>query len=185
MFCCVITPFVLKQVLVRFSYDSPTIYVLFLLFALTVYPWTLVRKVAVINAEVTVNHGIFTFKKRLPAHGFVRISREGWEWHSFGLAYVDEEKGTFDLLITRAGDWTGRLLDDYLNNSPNKPTYFYVRRRGVGFSYTLYAYKRVLVVATGGGTFPLSFLFFSVSFIAIVFFLFFAHPLFKKKASHL
>jgi len=139
------------QLAIQHTLLSPTPIIMFVLLILLVYPWTWVRRYKVAQAEVAANHLILTFRRRLPAHGFVRVSRDGNEWHSFAIAYVSRYNGTFDLLITRAGDWTGRLIDDFANNAPK---HLYFRRRGIGFSYTLYCYDSVLFVCTGGGIAP-------------------------------
>lgn len=134
------------------NWNNPNTYMVFILLCLATYPWMLVRKVPINNIYMSgLNHVVITYGKKMPAHGFVKISAGLNEWHAFGIAYVNQERKEFDLVITRAGDWTSKLLDACAKGPGFAPTFHYVRRRGIGFSYTLYAYERVLLVGTGGG----------------------------------
>ncbi len=85
---------------------------------------------------------------------FVRVSREGHEWHSFAVATAGSEgPGRYCLVIRRAGDWTERLASDVEHG--RAPARLWVRRmRGYGFMYHAQAYRRVLMVATGAGIGP-------------------------------
>ena len=85
---------------------------------------------------------------------FVRVSREGREWHSFAVATTGSEgAGRYCLVIRRAGDWTQRLASDVEHG--HAPARLWVRRmRGYGFMYHAQAYRRVLIVATGAGIGP-------------------------------
>jgi NAD(P)H-flavin reductase len=82
---------------------------------------------------------------------FVRVSREGREWHSFAVATTGGEGANrYCLVIRRAGDWTERLARDV--EGGREPAHLVVRRmRGYGFMYHAQAYRRVLIVATGAG----------------------------------
>src|SRR6185437_4800832 len=85
---------------------------------------------------------------------FVRVSREGHEWHSFAVATTGGEgPGRYCLVIRRAGDWTERLASDVEHG--RAPARLWVRRmRGYGFMYHAQAYRRVFLVATGAGIGP-------------------------------
>ncbi len=70
-----------------------------------------------------------------------------FEWHSFANIPHPDEEG-YRLAISRAGDWTARLIDQ-------RPTEIYVRgvpAAGVGNIEKLF--KRVVFVATGSGIGP-------------------------------
>jgi len=85
---------------------------------------------------------------------FVRVSREGREWHCFAVATTGSEgTGRYCLVIRRAGDWTERLASDIEHG--RAPARLWVRRmRGYGFMYHAQVYRRVLIVATGAGIGP-------------------------------
>ncbi|KAI9024015.1 hypothetical protein DFJ74DRAFT_60678 [Hyaloraphidium curvatum] len=153
MFAFIFVHIILRNIYVNNgNWNVANTYLVFTLLALAIYPWTLVRKAPINHIYMSgANHVVITYGRKMPAHGFVRISSDLNEWHSFGIAYVDEAKKEFDLVITRAGDWTSKLLDACAKGPGFAPTYHWVRRRGVGFSYTLYAWNRVLLVGTGGG----------------------------------
>ena len=82
---------------------------------------------------------------------FVRVSREGTEWHSFAAA--TSSTGRSCLVIRRAGDWAEQLARDV--ESGRRPTHLWVRSLpGRGVMYHAQAYDRPLVVATGAGIGP-------------------------------
>jgi ferredoxin-NADP reductase len=85
---------------------------------------------------------------------FVRVSREGREWHCFAVATTGSEGADrYSLVIRRAGDWTEQLASDVEHG--RAPARLWVRRmRGYGFMYHAQAYRRVLMVATGAGLGP-------------------------------
>ncbi len=70
-----------------------------------------------------------------------------FEWHSFANIPVPGEKG-FRLTISRAGDWTGRLIDQ----KPKKLWVKGITTAGVGNVELLF--KKVVWVATGSGIGP-------------------------------
>lgn len=70
-----------------------------------------------------------------------------WEWHSFANVPIPDRTG-FKLTISRAGDWTGKFIDDI-------PTHVWVKgipTAGVGNIEKLF--KKVVWVATGSGIGP-------------------------------
>jgi hypothetical protein len=115
-----------------------------------VLPWTRLRRVPVqIDspsphvALVRFNYGVTPF-----AGSSTAVSRSPLlEWHSFANVPAPGESG-FRLTISRAGDWTGSLIDD-------RPTHLWVKgipTAGVGNIDRLF--KRVIWVATGSGIGP-------------------------------
>ena len=115
-----------------------------------VLPWLRLRKVKVAiespSAHVALasfNYGVTPF-----AGSSTALSRNPLrEWHSFANIPSPHEAG-FRLTISRAGDWTGRFIDD-------KPTHVWVKgipTAGVGNIDQLF--KRVIWVATGSGIGP-------------------------------
>jgi hypothetical protein len=133
---------------------QPSVLLLATLVVLVAHPWLGVRrlpaKFLAVTGEVVV---VALPGRRLPGE-FVRVSREGHEWHSFAVATTGSEgAGRYCLLIRRAGDWTERLASDIEHG--HAPARLWVRRmRGYGFMYHALAYRRVLMVATGAGIGP-------------------------------
>ncbi|VAW32371.1 FIG01043304: hypothetical protein [hydrothermal vent metagenome] len=124
-----------------------------LLLAVTVsivLPWLRLKKVAV-NIErpsshvalVRFNHGVTPF-----AGSATTVSRSPLtEWHSFANVPAPGEDG-FRLTISRAGDWTGQLIDEM-------PSHVWVKgipTAGVGNIDKLF--KKVVWIATGSGIGP-------------------------------
>ncbi|NUT96555.1 MAG: hypothetical protein HOY78_31480 [Saccharothrix sp.] len=113
-------------------------------------PWLRLRKVPVRIvrpsrhvALVSFDHGVTPF-----AGSSTPVSRNPLlEWHSFANVPTPGRSG-FRLTISRAGDWTGRLIDDM-------PTHVWVKgvpTAGVGNIDKLFT--RVVWVATGSGIGP-------------------------------
>lgn len=123
---------------------------------LAAYPWFMTRRCEIASVNATKNHLILTLIGWAPHHGFVRVARSWleFEWHAFALAHVDKRARTFDLVITRAGDWTGDLIDRYCDRPLEAPRSLLVRFPSQGVAASLVAYGKVLVVATGGGAAP-------------------------------
>jgi hypothetical protein len=113
-------------------------------------PWIHLRRVPISIekpsshvALVQFNHGVQAFPG-----AFTTISRRPWvEWHSFANVPAPAQPG-FRLTISRAGDWTGRFIDDL-------PSYVWVK--GIptaGMASIAKLFKRVVWVATGSGIGP-------------------------------
>jgi hypothetical protein len=113
-------------------------------------PWLRLRKVPVEIetpskhvALARFNYGVTPF-----AGSSTAISRNPLlEWHAFANVPSPHEAG-FRLTISRAGDWTGKFIDE-------KPSHVWVRgipTAGVANIETLF--KRVVYVATGSGIGP-------------------------------
>ena len=80
----------------------------------------------------------------------VAISRSPLrEWHAFATVTTPDQPG-YRLMISRAGDWTGRFIDD-------PPTHVWVRGIPVSapMARVTSLYRRVVYVATGSGIGPI------------------------------
>lgn len=88
---------------------------------------------------------------------FARISLDGIEWHSFSVAKTSFCKQTGEskihLIIGAVGDWTKGLIRQV--EKGNLPKRLWVRRvKPPGFMFSINAYSRVVVIATGAGIAP-------------------------------
>jgi hypothetical protein len=129
---------------------SVQFWLLLLVVASVALPWTRLRRVPVRIvrpskhvALVSFDYGVTPF-----AGSSTAVSRHPLlEWHSFANVPAPGRTG-FRLTISRAGDWTGRLIDDM-------PTHLWVKgvpTAGVGNIDKLFT--RVVWVATGSGIGP-------------------------------
>ena len=129
---------------------APGFWVLLLVTFSIALPWLRLKKVPVKIerpsnhvALVRFNHGVTPF-----AGSSTAVSRSPLtEWHSFANVPAPGEDG-FRLTISRAGDWTGELIDDM-------PSHVWVKgipTAGVGNIDKLF--KRVVWIATGSGIGP-------------------------------
>lgn len=112
-------------------------------------PWLRLRKVAVEHTRPSGHAVITRFKHTTPFPGSSNaISRHPLlEWHAFANIPAPGEAG-FRLIISRAGDWTGRYIEDL-------PEHVWVKgitTAGVANVETLF--KSVVYIATGSGIGP-------------------------------
>lgn len=133
---------------------APAVLLLAALVMLVVHPWLGVRRLRAEFLAVTAEVVVVALPGRRALGEFVRVSREGREWHCFAVATIGREgAGRYCLVIRRAGDWTEQLASDVEHG--RAPARLWVRRiRGYGFMYHVQAYRRVLMVATGAGIGP-------------------------------
>ena len=127
------------------------VWVLALLTASIASPWLRLRRVAVTVERPSAHAAIVRFD-----HGAapvcasaVGISRSPLrEWHAFATVTTPGRSG-YRLLISRAGDWTGRFIDD-------PPSHVWVRGIPVAapMATTALLYERVVYVVTGSGIGP-------------------------------
>ncbi|MER5266500.1 hypothetical protein ABTZ99_30865 [Actinosynnema sp. NPDC002837] len=129
---------------------STQFWLLLLVVASVALPWTRLRRVPVRIASpsrhvalVSFDYGVTPF-----AGSSTAVSRHPLlEWHSFANVPTPGRTG-FRLTISRAGDWTGSLIDDL-------PSHLWVKgvpTAGVGNIDKLFT--RVVWVATGSGIGP-------------------------------
>ncbi|MFF7655375.1 hypothetical protein ACFZCY_37035 [Streptomyces sp. NPDC007983] len=129
---------------------APGVWVLALITFSVALPWLRLRRVAVAverpSAHVALarfHHGVTPF-----AGSSTAISRSPLrEWHSFANVPAPGESG-FRLTISRAGDWTGKFIDD----APSRVWVKGITTAGVANIETLF--RKVVYVATGSGIGP-------------------------------
>ena len=127
------------------------VWVLALLTASVASPWLRLRRVPVTVERPSSHAAIVRFDYGVtPAFASaVGISRSPLrEWHAFATVTTPGEPG-YRLLISRAGDWTGRFIDD-------PPSHVWVRGTPVSAPMAKVAllYERVVYVVTGSGIGP-------------------------------
>jgi hypothetical protein len=125
--------------------------VLALLTASVASPWLRLRRVPITVERPSAHAAIVRLDYGVtPAFASaVGISRSPLrEWHAFATVTTPGETG-YRLLISRAGDWTGRFIDD-------PPTHVWVRGTPVVAPMAKVAllYERVVYVVTGSGIGP-------------------------------
>ena len=130
--------------------QAPSFWTLLIVTASIALPWLRLRKVAVQverpsshAAVVRFDHGVTPFPGSSTSISVSPLT----EWHSFANIPAPGESG-FRLIVSRAGDWTGRFIDDM-------PPHVWVKgitTAGVANIETLF--KRVVYVATGSGIGP-------------------------------
>ena len=127
------------------------VWVLAVLTASVASPWLRLRRVPVTVERPSSHAAIVHFDYGVtPAFASaVGISRSPLrEWHAFATVATPGQPG-FRVLISRAGDWTGRFIDD-------PPSHVWVRGTPVSAPMAKVAllYERVLYVVTGSGIGP-------------------------------
>ncbi|MFG3343108.1 hypothetical protein [Glycomyces sp. NPDC048151] len=115
-----------------------------------VAPWTRLRRVPVDIKRPSSHVAIarFTHGRKPFAGSSTAISRSPLrEWHSFANIPSPTEHG-FRLTISRAGDWTGRFIDD-------EPGHVWVKGiTTAGVANIEVLFRKVVYVATGSGIGP-------------------------------
>lgn len=128
---------------------SPAIWLVTLTTLSIALPWLRLRKVNVV-VEPLSKHAVrlyFDFCTPPPGRA-VRITDNPMrEWHAFATV-TEPDKPGFSIVVSRAGDWTGRTIE-------NPPTRIWTR--GVPASGVLRMaplFKKIVLVATGSGIGP-------------------------------
>ena len=127
------------------------VWVLAILTASVASPWLRLRRVPVTVERPSSHAAVVRFDYGVtPAFASaVGISRSPLrEWHSFATVSTPGRSG-YRLLISRAGDWTGRFIDD-------PPSHVWVRGTPTSAPMAKVAllYERVVYVVTGSGIGP-------------------------------
>lgn len=128
---------------------SGALWMLLLLTLSIALPWLRLRRVAVTHQRPSDHAVITTLRHTTPFAGSsTAISlRPLLEWHSFANIPAPGQPG-FRLIISRAGDWTGRFIEQL-------PSHVWVKgitTAGVANVETLF--KSVVYIATGSGIGP-------------------------------
>ncbi len=127
------------------------VWVLGVLTASVASPWLRLRRVPV-TVERPSSHAVivrFDYGVTPAFASAVGISRSPVrEWHAFATVATPGQTG-YRVLISRAGDWTGRFIDD-------PPSHVWVRGTPVSAPMAKVAllYERVVYVVTGSGIGP-------------------------------
>ncbi|MGB1236561.1 MAG: hypothetical protein ACPG4U_00045 [Pseudomonadales bacterium] len=129
---------------------SANFWLLTLLSASIALPWLRLRRVRVeIDtpsnhvAIAKFDHGVTPFAGSSTAISLNPLT----EWHHFANAPSPDSQG-FRLVISRAGDWTGRFID-------KPPSHVWVKGISqAGVAYIEVLFKKVVYVATGSGIGP-------------------------------
>ncbi len=127
------------------------LYVLALLTASVAWPWLRLRRVPVTVVRPS-SHAVIVhldYGVRPDFASGVGISRSPLrEWHAFATVTTPGKPG-YRLLISRAGDWTGRFIDD-------PPSHVWVRGIPVSAPMAKVAsmYRRAVYLVTGSGIGP-------------------------------
>jgi predicted ferric reductase len=100
---------------------------------------------------------VIAFPGKADVGTFARISLDGIEWHSFSVARTSFNEQTakteIHLIVGAVGDWTKNLIQQVRKG--RLPERLWVRRaKPPGFMFSINAYSRVVVVATGAGIAP-------------------------------
>lgn len=130
--------------------SSPHFWILFLLTFSIALPWMYLKRVPVklVRPSSHVVLASFDYGVTPFAGSSTELSRSPLlEWHSFANVPTPGKDG-FRLTISRAGDWTGKLIDEL----PEKIWVKGIPTAGVGNIEKLF--KRVIWVATGSGIGP-------------------------------
>ena len=130
------------------------VFVLIAIIIIIFLPWLCVRKVFVQFQQPSKDLTVVTFPRALYPYGSTtRVSLDGREWHAFAIALTDPYSDQHSILVAAVGDWTKKLAENCRNNQ--LPQQIWTRRiKGLGFMYSIHAYRRVLIVCTGSGIAP-------------------------------
>jgi NAD(P)H-flavin reductase len=133
---------------------NESVLVLIFIVIIIFLPWLCVRKVFVQFKQPSKDLTIITFPRALYPYGSTtRISLDGREWHAFAIALTDPYTDQHSVLVAAAGDWTKGLAENYRLNK--LPEHVWIRQiKGLGFMYSIHAYRKVLIVCTGSGIAP-------------------------------
>jgi flagellar basal body-associated protein FliL len=131
---------------------SPIFWMLVVSTVLAVWPWLLLRKVAITVERPSSHAAIVRLDYgHVPPVGTTRaISRHPlFGWHPFACVPAAEGESGYRMVVSRAGGWTSRFID-------HPPTHVWVRglpTAGVANAKRLFS--RVLYVVTGSGIGPI------------------------------
>lgn len=127
----------------------PAFWFLIAVFGFTIYPWLRLRRVNVRVDKLSKHVVRIWFDGRTEPARTIRLSdHPTMESHAFATIPEPADEKKFSAIISNAGDWTNRLI----NNPPEKIWVRGVYAWGVLRVATLF--KRVVIVSTGSGIGP-------------------------------
>jgi NAD(P)H-flavin reductase len=130
--------------------NTPEFWVLCALTLSVASPWWRLRRVPVEVVKPSSHAVVLRFKhgpKPFPGSSTSLSLSPLREWHGFANIPAPGEDG-FRIIVSRAGDWTGALIDQ-------PPTHLWVKGiTTAGVAYVESFFKRVVYVATGSGIGP-------------------------------
>ncbi|KAK4170733.1 putative Nonribosomal peptide synthetase [Triangularia setosa] len=132
--------------------QTPALYLLALTTLSIAAPWLRLRRVKV-AVEPLSRHAVrlhFDFKtpRQCSSLGVRITDRPLVEWHAFAAIPEPYGKPGLSLLVSRAGDWTERIIE-------NPPTHLWTRGEPTsGVLAIAPLFKRIVLVATGSGIGP-------------------------------
>lgn len=139
-------------------FADPIFLMLVLITASIFLPWITVQRFQDFSIYCpSSNVALLTVRGQADIGTFARISTDFVEWHSFSVAGTSFNRQTgksqVQLIIGAAGDWTKNLIEKA--QAGDLPKCLWVRRvKPPGFMFSINAYSRVVVVATGAGIAP-------------------------------
>ncbi|KAH8115941.1 hypothetical protein DFH11DRAFT_1582981 [Phellopilus nigrolimitatus] len=118
-----------------------------------ILPWLRLRKYPV-RSEVLSKHAVrlhFDYGVSPVPGSFSRISDTPlFEWHSFATMAEPDKKGYYSMVVSRAGDWTKKIIE-------NPPSEIWIRGIATcGALRIVPLFRRVILVATGSGIGPIA-----------------------------
>ncbi|KAF8308154.1 hypothetical protein DL93DRAFT_2171315 [Clavulina sp. PMI_390] len=130
--------------------QNPSFWMVIVITVSIILPWLRLRQEPV-RAEVLSSHAVrLYYNYDYPVPGsFVRMSTNPlFEWHSFATIRLPNETRGFSSIISRAGDWTSKIIDE-------PPSKLWIRDIPVnGVMRIVPLFRRVVIVATGSGMGP-------------------------------
>lgn len=130
--------------------ETPLTAVMALATASVLLPWLRLRRIPARIERLSRHAAVVTLRRDHPPFtgSSTAISRSPlWEWHSFANI-PSPGQADFRLIVSRAGDWTGRLIDE-------RPRHLWVKGfTTAGVAHIEVLFRSVVYVATGSGIGP-------------------------------
>ncbi|KAH7014114.1 uncharacterized protein B0I36DRAFT_377989 [Microdochium trichocladiopsis] len=138
-----------NQPLAAAVFSSVNLWLVFISTCCVISTWTNCRKIRVVSERLSSHAVRIFFKYARPQPGTtIRLAtRPLLEWHAFATVNNPEQEG-FSVIISNAGDWTKKLIND-------PPRDLWVRRTPTcGVLRIAPMFKSIVLVATGSGIAP-------------------------------
>ena len=133
---------------------APAFWLLNIISIHVLYPWLLLRKMAVVKHERLSDHALrvyFSGRERMqPLRTIALSSVPLREWHSFAVLSGEGSiaGGSRSCIVSNAGDWTSSV-------TRQPPSHFYTRGLPkAGVLETAMAFRSIVLMATGSGIAP-------------------------------